>query len=102
MSGEYVALGKVEAALKQVPGIGACVVFALPHKDHCVCVVSQPEKGWESVGGRPDETKLLTAIASSLKQQGFARFEIPTKVKVDDLIWTPQASLITPSMKVQR
>ena len=26
--GEYVSLGKVEANLKQVPGIGACCVFA--------------------------------------------------------------------------
>merc|ERR1712048_92524 len=43
--GEYVSLGKVEAALKQVSGIGACVVFAKSDKDHCVTVVSQPETG---------------------------------------------------------
>merc|ERR1719188_93326 len=83
-SGEYVSLGKVEAALKQVPGIGACVVFALSSKDHCVTVVSQPEKGWASVGGKPDQAELVKSIESTLKAQKLARFEIPTKVMVTD------------------
>jgi len=78
--GEYVSLGKVENALKQVAGIGAVVVFALSDKDHCVAVVSQPERGWNSVGGRPDETALKTAIEGKLRSLGLARFEIPTKV----------------------
>jgi long-chain acyl-CoA synthetase len=100
--GEYVALGKVEAALKQVAGIGACVVFAKPDKDHCVVIVSCPEKGWASVGGKPDETELVQAISKSLRDQKLARFEIPTKVKVDDLIWTPENGLTTASLKIQR
>merc|ERR1712087_760662 len=89
--GEYVSLGKVEAALKSVPGIGACVVFALPNKDHCVCIVSQPEKGWSSVGGKPKEAQLVTAIEKKLREMGLARFEIPAKAKVDDTIWTPES-----------
>merc|ERR1712080_536427 len=100
--GEYVSLGKVEAALKQVPGIGACVVFAKPDKDHCVAVVSQPEKGWASVGGKPVEAELVKAIEQKLKAMGLARFEIPTKVAVDDVIWTPESGLVTASLKVQR
>merc|ERR1712127_879507 len=51
--GEYVSLGKVEAALKSVHGIGACIVFVRPDKDHCVVVVSQPERGWQSLRSRP-------------------------------------------------
>merc|ERR1711920_302295 len=101
-AGEYVSLGKVEAALKQVEGIGACVVFALPSKDHCVAIISQPEKGWQSVGGKPDETQLVMAIEKRLREMGLASFEIPTKVKVDDTIWTPETGLITASMKLQR
>jgi len=100
--GEYVSLGKVENALKQVAGIGAVVVFALSDKDHCVAVVSQPERGWNSVGGRPDETALKTAIEGKLRSLGLARFEIPTKVKVDDDIWTPETGLVTASLKLQR
>merc|ERR1712083_836393 len=100
--GEYVALGKIEAALKQVPGIGACVVFAKPDKDHCVAIVSQPERGWASVGGRPDESELVIAIEKSLRGQKLARFEIPTKVKVDDMVWTPESGLATASLKLQR
>lgn len=99
--GEYVSLGKVEAALKQVPGIGACVVFARSDKSHCVCIVSQPEKGWNSVGGKPEEEKLTAAIFDILKKS-LSRFEIPTKVKIDDLIWLPEDGLVTASLKVQR
>jgi long-chain acyl-CoA synthetase len=100
--GEYVALGKVEAALKQVAGIGACVVFAKPDKDHCVVIVSCPEKGWASVGGKPKEEELVKAIETSLRAQKLARFEIPTKVKVDDETWTPENGLTTASLKIQR
>jgi len=90
--GEYVSLGKVEANLKQVKGIGQCCVFAQSH----------PEKGWESVGGRPQEAVLVAEIESKMKELGLARFEIPTKVKVDDEIWTPESGLVTASFKVQR
>jgi len=100
--GEYVSLGKVEASLKQVKGIGACVVFAQSDKDHCVCIVSQPERGWASVGGRPDEDALVKDIGNMLKAAGLAKFEIPTKVKVDDEIWTAESGLVTASLKVQR
>lgn len=101
--GEYVSLGKVEAGLKQVKGIGACVVFARPDKDHCVCIVSQPEKGWASVGGKPDDmTALAKAVDVELRKQGMARFEIPQKVEVDDAIWTPDDGLVTASFKIQR
>lgn len=100
--GEYVSLGKVEAELKQVTGIGACVVFAQSEKDHCVCIVSQPEKGWGSIGGKPDEAALTKAIEQKLRAEKFARFEIPTKVKVDDHMWTPENGLVTASFKVQR
>ena len=72
--------------LKQVPGIGACCVFCQSDKTFCVVIVSQPEKGWDSVGGKPQEGALVTAIAEKLKALGLARFEIPTKVGVDDTL----------------
>jgi len=100
--GEYVSLGKVEAAMKQVQGIGAVVIFAQSHKDHCVAIVSKPERGWESVGGKPDEEQLVKAIDTKLRSIGLARFEIPTKVKVDEDIWTPESGLVTGSLKIQR
>jgi len=103
LAGEYVSLGKVEAALKSVKGIGACVVFAQSNKDHCVVVVSQPEKGWASLdGGKPDEVELLKNIAAEMRKVKMAKHETPTKVKVDDTIWTPETGLVTASLKVQR
>lgn len=101
-SGEYVSLGKVEACLKAVNGIAACCVFARPDKDHCVVIVSQPERGWASVGGKPDEETLIKAIETNLRQQKLVKFEIPTKVKVDDTVWTADSGLVTASLKVQR
>lgn len=100
--GEYVSLGKVESVLKQVEGIGAVVVFAQAHKDHCVAIVSQPERGWDSVGGKPDEDELREKVEKKLRALGLARFEIPTKLKVDESIWTPETGLVTASLKVQR
>lgn len=102
VQGEYVSLGKVENAMKQVQGISQVVVFANPEKDHCVAIVSCPERGWASVGGKPEEAELPAAIEKSLKTQGLARFEIPTKVKVTDDVWTPETGLVTASLKLQR
>lgn len=100
--GEYVSLGKVEANLKQVPGIAACCVFAQSNKNRCVVVVSQPEKGWSSVGGKPDEAVLIKEIFTKMKAVGLQTFEIPDQVKVTDDIWTPETGLVTASLKVQR
>jgi len=100
--GEYVSLGKVEANLKQVPGIGACCVFAQSNQKNCVVIVSQPEKGWASVGGKPEEAELTKQIFAKMKEVGLQTFEIPTKVKVTDDIWTPETGLVTASLKVQR
>ena len=92
----------MESNLKQVPGIQAVCVFVQSDKTFCVAIVSQPEKGWSSVGGRPNEEALLASIASKCKSLGLARFETPTKVAIDDKIWTPETGLVTASMKVQR
>merc|ERR1719215_896488 len=101
--GEYVSLGKVEAGLKQVAGVGACCVFARSDKDHCVTIISQPERGWASVGGKPEsEEAVMKAIEQALRSQGMSRFEIPTKAKIEDSIWTPETGLVTASLKVQR
>jgi long-chain acyl-CoA synthetase len=100
--GEYVSLGKVEATLKEVQGIGAVVVFAMSDKSECVCIVSQPERGWASVGGKPEEAALVKEIAATLKTCGLAGFEIPKKVKVTDEVWTPETGLVTASLKLQR
>ena len=102
--GEYVSLGMVEAKLKGVKGIGQCAVFARSDKKHCVCIVSQPEKGWASLGcnGPPAKEELLALVTPSLRSQGVARHEIPQDLRVDDAIWTPESGLVTASLKVAR
>ena len=71
----------------------------------CVCIVSQPEKGWASLGfpdGAPTKEELLAAIDPTLRKLGVARHEIPKDVRVDDEIWTPESGLVTASLKVAR
>jgi len=41
-------------------------------------------------------------IDKVLRGLGLARFEVPTKVKITDDIWTPETGLVTASMKLQR
>jgi len=100
--GEFVSLSKVEATLKQDLQMVAVVVFAHPDKDHCVAIVSQPESGWGSVGGRPCEETLVGSVEQKLRSLGFPRFEIPAKLRVDDLVWTSQNGLLTAAQKIQR
>jgi len=101
--GEYVSLGKVEANLKQVKGIGAVVVFCQSNKKSCVCIVSQPAQGgWEAVSGKPDQEQLKKDIKDTLKGMGMPTFEIPTDVRVTDDIWTADSGLVTAALKLQR
>ena len=99
---------QVEANLKSVKGIGACAVFAQADKDHVVVIVSQPEKGWGSVGGRPDEAMLLKELTAAMlklvKAQEMAKFEIPKQCKVVDDQWLPdgEPALVTAALKLKR
>jgi long-subunit acyl-CoA synthetase (AMP-forming) len=44
---------------------------------------------------------LLKNIKETMKGK-LSTFEIPTKVELDDTIWTPETGLVTASMKIQR
>lgn len=44
-------------------------------KSFCVAIVSQPEKGWSSVGGKPDKGTLLANMKARLRELGLANFE---------------------------
>merc|ERR1712194_678026 len=58
--------------------------------------------GGEYVALGKVEAALVKAIEQSLRAQKLARFEIPTKVKVDELVWNPENGLTTASLKLQR
>ena len=51
--------------LKQVLVIGACFDFAQSNKTRCVVIVSQPERGWDSVGRRPSDAQADARVDSS-------------------------------------
>ena len=61
-----------------------------------------PKKGWHSVGGKPEEADLVKDIEETLRKMNLAKFEIQTKLKCNDAIWTPETGLVIASLKVQR
>jgi len=44
----------------------------------------------------------VAKIAIKMKEVGLQCFKIPTKLAIDDTIWTPETGLVTATMKVQR
>ncbi|KAM7507743.1 hypothetical protein LguiA_018196 [Lonicera macranthoides] len=115
--GEYVSLGKVEAALIVSPYVDNIMMHADPFNSFCVALVvaSQPAlEDWASKNGisydgfsdlcQKDET--MKEVHSSLVKAGKAarleKFEIPAKIKLLWEVWTPESGLVTAALKIKR
>ncbi|XP_020228499.1 long chain acyl-CoA synthetase 9, chloroplastic [Cajanus cajan] len=115
--GEYVSLGKVEAALLASPFLDNIMVHADPFHNFCVALVavSRPAlEQWASEQGiaysniselcRKEEA-MKEVNASLLKEAKAARlekFEIPAKIKLVSDPWTPESGLVTAALKLKR
>ncbi|KAE8584337.1 hypothetical protein XENTR_v10020919 [Xenopus tropicalis] len=115
-AGEYVSLGKVEAALKNCPLIDNICAYANSFQSYVISFVVPNQKKltslaeqkgidgtWEDICNNPEmETEVLREIkevASSLKLE---RFEIPIKVRLSPDPWTPETGLVTDAFKLKR
>ncbi|KAG8448039.1 hypothetical protein GDO86_015221 [Hymenochirus boettgeri] len=115
-AGEYVSLGKVEAALKNCPIIdNICayansfqsyvISFVVPNQKKLTCLAQQKgiEGSWEEICNNPEMEaavlKEIKDVASSLKLE---RFEIPIKVRLSPDPWTPETGLVTDAFKLKR
>ncbi|XAR55568.1 Long-chain-fatty-acid--CoA ligase [Bertholletia excelsa] len=115
--GEYVSLGKVEAALIISPYVDNIMVHADPFHSYCVALVvaSQPMvEGWAMKQGiafvdfadlcckQETVREVLGSILKAAKQAHLEKFEIPAKIKLLSEPWTPESGLVTAALKIKR
>ncbi|XP_014500363.1 long chain acyl-CoA synthetase 9, chloroplastic [Vigna radiata var. radiata] len=116
--GEYVSLGKVEAALSTSPYVDNIMLHADPFHSYCVALVvaSHPAlEQWASQQGiaysnnfselcRKEETvkEVHASLLKEAKKGRLEKFEIPAKIICLSEPWTPESGLVTAALKLKR
>ncbi|KAK7410594.1 hypothetical protein VNO78_01511 [Psophocarpus tetragonolobus] len=115
--GEYVSLGKVEAALFASPFVDNIMLHADPFHSYCVALVVVSHSALEQWASKQGiaysdvselcgkEETVKEVHASLLKEAKKARlekFEIPAKIKLFSDPWTPESGLVTAALKLKR
>ncbi|RDX71703.1 Long chain acyl-CoA synthetase 9, chloroplastic, partial [Mucuna pruriens] len=115
--GEYVSLGKVEAALIVSPFVDNIMVHADPFHSYCVALVVGSQstlEEWASEQGISHSTfpelcakeETLKEVHASLVKEGkkahLEKFEIPAKIKLLSDPWIPESGLVTAALKLKR
>ena len=116
--GEYVALSKVENAMKQCPLVDNALCHADSSKSCCVGLVvpSHPALlAWAKQAGRPESESwaalcaspeataaVLAGVQAACKKVGLAAFEVPAAIALVDDPWTPENDCTTAAMKLKR
>ncbi|XWS23746.1 hypothetical protein CRYUN_Cryun28dG0041600 [Craigia yunnanensis] len=115
--GEYVSLGKVEAALSISPYAENIMLHADPFHSCCVALVVASQhalEDWASKQGVAftdfadlcEKEKTIKEVHSSLiqiaKKSRLEKFEIPAKIKLLSTPWTPESGLVTAALKIKR
>ncbi|KAK3888793.1 hypothetical protein Pcinc_007177 [Petrolisthes cinctipes] len=115
--GEYVSLGKVEAALKVCPVIENMCVYADSSKNNIVAIVSPVQKNLEDLAhglGKEDLRReklcldddvnkaILDELINTGKKAKLQRFELPGAVYLTSELWTPDTGLVTAAFKLKR
>ncbi|KAF7654407.1 hypothetical protein LDENG_00070130 [Lucifuga dentata] len=115
-AGEYVALGKVESALKNCCLIDNICAYANSDQNYVISFVVPNQKSltelakqrgitgtWEEICTHPDmEQEVLKAIKEVAVKFKLQRFEIPVKVHLSPEPWTPETGLVTDAFKLKR
>ncbi|KAK2443842.1 Long chain acyl-CoA synthetase 9, chloroplastic [Trifolium repens] len=115
--GEYVSLGKVEAAILGSPYVDNIMLHADPFQSYCVALVavSRPAlEEWASnqgiaysdfseLCGKEEAVKEVhTSLLKEAKKARLEKFEIPAKIKLLSDPWTPETGLVTAALKIKR
>ncbi|CAJ2674459.1 long chain acyl-CoA synthetase 9, chloroplastic-like isoform X2 [Trifolium pratense] len=115
--GEYVSLGKVEAALIVSPYVDNIMLHADPFHSYCVALVVTSQSTLEEWASKQEipyssfselcskEESVKEVHASLVKEAKKARlekFEIPAKIKLLSDPWTPESGLVTAALKIKR
>ncbi|NXI14481.1 ACSL4 ligase, partial [Irena cyanogastra] len=115
-AGEYVSLGKVEAALKNCPLIDNICAYAKSDQSYVISFVVPNQKkltalaeqkgisgSWVDICNNPTmEAEILREIKEVADKMKLERFEIPIKVRLSPEPWTPETGLVTDAFKLKR
>nr|GME19072.1 long chain acyl-CoA synthetase 8 [Ipomoea batatas] len=115
--GEYISLGKVEAALMSSNYVDNIMVYADPFHNYCVALVvpsHQILEKWaqensieyKNISELCDKAEAIKEVQQALSQVAKAarldKFETPAKIKLIPEPWTPESGLVTAALKLKR
>ncbi|KAK7273458.1 hypothetical protein RIF29_14508 [Crotalaria pallida] len=115
--GEYISLGKVEAALSSCEYVDNIMVHADPFHSYCVALVAASQQSlekWAQQAGieykdfpelcnKPETvTEVIQSISKAAKAAKLEKTEIPVKIKLLPDPWTPESGLVTAALKIKR
>ncbi|KAH6756908.1 AMP-dependent synthetase and ligase family protein [Perilla frutescens var. hirtella] len=115
--GEYISLGKVEAALSSSNFVENIMVYADPFHSFCVALVvpaRQVLERWANEAGIKfkdfselcEKAEAKKEVQQSLSKAGKAakldKFELPAKIQLLPEPWTPESGLVTAALKLKR
>ncbi|KAL4185757.1 hypothetical protein AMTRI_Chr10g7530 [Amborella trichopoda] len=115
--GEYISLGKVEAALLTSNYVDNIMVHADPFHSYCVALVVPSRRSiesWAKNSGieckdftdlcQKQETikEVQQALMKAGKDAKLDKFEIPAKIMLSPDPWTPESGLVTAALKIKR
>ncbi|XP_063061074.1 long-chain-fatty-acid--CoA ligase 3a [Engraulis encrasicolus] len=115
-AGEYVSLGKVEAALKNCPYVDNICVYANSDESYVIGFVVPNQKlllalaeekgvagSWAELCESPVlEVAVLNIITEAGSAAQLERFEVPRKIRLSAEPWTPETGLVTDAFKLKR
>ncbi|KDO50967.1 hypothetical protein CISIN_1g004568mg [Citrus sinensis] len=115
--GEYISLGKVEAALISSDYVDNIMIHADPFHNYCVALVVPSHKAlekwaheasikYEDLSELCNKAEAVNEVQQALSKVAKAakldKFEIPAKIKLMPEPWTPEAGLVTAALKIKR
>lgn len=115
--GEYISLGKVEAALMASNYVDNIMLYADPFHNYCVALVvpvhyvlekwaQQSGINYKGFSELCDKAESVNEVQQSLskvaKAKKLDKFEIPAKIKLVPEPWTPESGLVTAALKIKR
>ncbi|XP_068313148.1 long chain acyl-CoA synthetase 9, chloroplastic-like [Pyrus communis] len=115
--GEYVSLGKVEAALSVCPYVDNIMLHADPFHSYCVTLVVASRVTLEEWAAKQEITftdfadlcskaetikEVQASLVKEAKRARLEKFEIPAKIELLSEPWTPESGLVTAALKLKR
>lgn len=115
--GEYIALGNLESKFKASPLFDNVWLYADSHHPTAMAFIVPNEKGFFALAASRGITsrnmvelcensdlqkEMKDALLKAAKVANMQKFEIPQKMALEPVPWTPEAGLITSAFKLKR